>query len=326
MDGLREAGHELAGVVPCQWAVHEAYDAVGAWLSGGTRRGRLICLNDRIAMGAYQALAEHGLRVPDDVSVVSFDGSELAGWLRPEVTSVALPHAGLGALAVDTVLGTEPATGVIRVPMTVSRGGSVRGRDGARRDAGRARAMLTWTTTGSGTSGSSTTQPRRDRVTTSSSSRPALARGPGSGTERLRRPRHLTDLGGRGGGRPGATAAPGLRRPGHLDRLRGPRRRRGLADVQHRPVACRGRPGPGIGRDVGRPADLAATTPVLVADGRYTTQDQAGARALARPVGGPRRRRVVAPLRQRRTSPAAPARWSPTPSRPTSRRGRSGPR
>jgi LacI family transcriptional regulator len=131
---LREAGHELAGVVPCQWAVHEAYDAVGAWLSGGARPAALICLNDRIAMGAYQALAVHGLRVPDDVSVVSFDGSELAGWLRPEVTSVALPHSGLGALAVHTLMAKEPASGVIRVPMTVSRGGSVRGRNGARRD------------------------------------------------------------------------------------------------------------------------------------------------------------------------------------------------
>jgi LacI family transcriptional regulator len=132
---LREAGRELAGVVPCQWAVHEAYDAVGAWLSGGARPAALICLNDRIAMGAYQALAAHGLRVPDDVSVVSFDGSELAGWLRPEVTSVALPHSGLGALAVHTLMAKEPASGVIRLPMTVSRGGSVRGRNGARRDA-----------------------------------------------------------------------------------------------------------------------------------------------------------------------------------------------
>jgi LacI family transcriptional regulator len=80
-------------------------------------------------MGAYQALAVHGLRVPDDVSVVSFDGSELAGWLRPEVTTVALPHAELGALAVHTLLGADdPGAGPIRVPMAVSYGGSIRGR------------------------------------------------------------------------------------------------------------------------------------------------------------------------------------------------------
>ena len=64
----------------------------------------LVCLNDRIAMGAYQALADRGLRVPDDVAVVSFDGSDLAGWLRPSVTSVSLPFAELGAVAVDALM------------------------------------------------------------------------------------------------------------------------------------------------------------------------------------------------------------------------------
>jgi len=45
----------------------------------------LICLNDRIAMGCYQAIADCGLRIPDDVSVVSFDGSDLAGWLLKDM-------------------------------------------------------------------------------------------------------------------------------------------------------------------------------------------------------------------------------------------------
>ena len=133
---FREAGRELGGVVPCDWAVHEAYDAVDGWLTGGARPAALICLNDRIAMGAYQALAAHGLRVPTDVSVVSFDGSELAGWLRPEVTSVALPFTELGARAVQALMDPETTDGdVIRVPMTVSRGGSVLGRGGVRHEA-----------------------------------------------------------------------------------------------------------------------------------------------------------------------------------------------
>ena len=51
-------------------------------------------------MGVYQALAEHGLGVPDDVAVVSFDGSELADWLRPRLASVALPFEAMGRRAV----------------------------------------------------------------------------------------------------------------------------------------------------------------------------------------------------------------------------------
>jgi LacI family transcriptional regulator len=88
-----------------------------------------VCLNDRIAMGAYQALAAHGLSVPDDVSVVSFDGSDLARWLRPELTSIVLPYAELGHRAVELLLTPGPlATGVQRLPMPVHSGASVRRR------------------------------------------------------------------------------------------------------------------------------------------------------------------------------------------------------
>ena len=59
-------------------------------------------------MGAYQALAERGLARPRATSsVVSFDGSALATWLRPQLTSVAIPFAELGALAVRTVLDPD---------------------------------------------------------------------------------------------------------------------------------------------------------------------------------------------------------------------------
>jgi LacI family transcriptional regulator len=110
--GVRErlaaAGHDVDGVIACEWAVDPAYDALHEFLRAGHRPRGLVCLNDRIAMGVYQALAESRLRVPDDVAVVSFDGSELAGWLRPKVTSVALPFEEMGDLAVRLLL--EPVT------------------------------------------------------------------------------------------------------------------------------------------------------------------------------------------------------------------------
>ncbi|WP_336507333.1 substrate-binding domain-containing protein, partial [Klebsiella pneumoniae] len=57
-------------------------------------------MNDRAAIGAYQALRDRGLGVPDDVSVVSFDGSALASWLRPRAVSIVLPLRSMGELAV----------------------------------------------------------------------------------------------------------------------------------------------------------------------------------------------------------------------------------
>ncbi len=123
---LAARGIDLAGVVPCEWSVTEGFAATSRWLARGGRAEGLVCMNDRLAMGVYQALAVVGLRVPDDVSVVSFDGSALAGWLRPVLTSVELPFTELGALAVRRLLDPDDHGGTVSVPMVVRHGGSVR--------------------------------------------------------------------------------------------------------------------------------------------------------------------------------------------------------
>lgn len=130
MEGIRSAltasGVRLAGVVACAWDVPRAHDAVREWLRTHPRPRGLICLNDRVAMGTYQALAGAGLRVPDDVAVVSFDGSDLAGWLRPRLTSLGLPFAEMGARAVEVLMDADwRRRGVVRVPPVLHAGGSV---------------------------------------------------------------------------------------------------------------------------------------------------------------------------------------------------------
>lgn len=76
----------------------------------------LLVMNDRLAFGAYQALQEAGMRIPDDVSIVSFDNDELAAYLRPGLTTVALPHEDMGRRAVDALLSAGEE-GEILVPM-----------------------------------------------------------------------------------------------------------------------------------------------------------------------------------------------------------------
>lgn len=106
------------------WQPEQGYAAAHRLL-GDTGITALLCLNDRLAFGAYQALAEAGLRVPDDVSVISFDDDEVAASLRPGLTTVAIPHEQMGALAIE-VLGT-PGTmeSDILVPMSVLERASV---------------------------------------------------------------------------------------------------------------------------------------------------------------------------------------------------------
>jgi LacI family transcriptional regulator len=77
----------------------------------------IVCMNDRLAFGAYQAIAEAGLAVPGDVSVISFDDDAIASWLRPGLTTAALPHEMMGRLALELLLAGPGGGGPRLVPM-----------------------------------------------------------------------------------------------------------------------------------------------------------------------------------------------------------------
>ena len=124
-DALARYQLALAGTVDCLWWPEPSYAAVSELLAAGTRPSAIICLNDRVAFGAYQAIAEAGLGVPEDVSLLSFDDSDLASWLRPGLTSIAIPYFELGCRAVELLLAEHPGRGVHRVAMPLRRRASV---------------------------------------------------------------------------------------------------------------------------------------------------------------------------------------------------------
>ena len=62
----------------------------------------IFCFTDRVAMGCYQAAAELGLRIPDDLSIVGFDDLQIISEaLRPGLSTIALPHFEMGAWAIN---------------------------------------------------------------------------------------------------------------------------------------------------------------------------------------------------------------------------------
>ncbi|MET9428778.1 substrate-binding domain-containing protein [Streptomyces sp. NPDC003036] len=84
----------------------------------GLRPGRdfdaIVACSDVLAADALRSLTERGVRVPGDVAVTGFNDSPEARLSDPPLTSVALPFAELGALAVDTLMArlrsTRPPT------------------------------------------------------------------------------------------------------------------------------------------------------------------------------------------------------------------------
>jgi LacI family transcriptional regulator len=82
-------------------------------LQGGFRPTAIICVNDFTAVGVLRELREHGLRVPQDVSVTGFDNIQLSEYCDPPLTTVDIPRAEIGRLAFEAL---APAAGQERAP------------------------------------------------------------------------------------------------------------------------------------------------------------------------------------------------------------------
>jgi LacI family transcriptional regulator len=103
--GMAEAGLSDAAVEPCADFTHVAgYQAAGRLLAANRDLDALACSNDLIAMGALRALAEAGLRTPEDVAVIGMDDTDLAPMCNPPLSSVSLGAAERADAAVRLLL------------------------------------------------------------------------------------------------------------------------------------------------------------------------------------------------------------------------------
>ncbi|TPN10471.1 substrate-binding domain-containing protein [Mesorhizobium sp. B2-1-3] len=67
----------------------------------------ILAMSDRMALATLEWLSARGLNVPDDVSVIGFDGVPEAELSEPPLTTVAQPIAEMGRLAVKAILESD---------------------------------------------------------------------------------------------------------------------------------------------------------------------------------------------------------------------------
>jgi len=84
-----------------------------------------VC-SDYAAIGALAAIAEHGLRVPQDISVIGYDGTRLSAMPTVGLSTIAQPIADMGtqaaAMLADSLdKGEEPAASTLVSPRLVPR-------------------------------------------------------------------------------------------------------------------------------------------------------------------------------------------------------------
>ncbi len=87
------------------YGLSDGYRAAKEWLEGGRDFTALFAASDNLAIGAIRAMREKGLRVPEDVSVLSVDGLEVADYMNPTIATFCQPVREIGAKTAGILAG-----------------------------------------------------------------------------------------------------------------------------------------------------------------------------------------------------------------------------
>jgi DNA-binding LacI/PurR family transcriptional regulator len=103
MEGLGlkpEAPVELSFMQPDDRPIHSV-------LSGSNRPDAIVCSTDLIALRVMRVAAQLSIAVPDSLSIVGFDGIDLAQHLPVRLASIGQPHERIGEEALRVLLATD---------------------------------------------------------------------------------------------------------------------------------------------------------------------------------------------------------------------------
>jgi len=100
---LERAGRPVPALLRGDWSAESGY-LQGQRIAQERAATAVLCANDEMAAGLMRALHEADVRIPQDVSVVGFDGIPLAEYLWPPLTTVAQDFHAIGRELVRLLL------------------------------------------------------------------------------------------------------------------------------------------------------------------------------------------------------------------------------
>lgn len=86
------------------YKTRSGYEMMKEILACRSRPTAIFAVSDDMAVGAMNCINDYGLTVPDDISVIGFDGSQLTEQVRPRLSSMEQPILEMGKVTVDTLL------------------------------------------------------------------------------------------------------------------------------------------------------------------------------------------------------------------------------
>ncbi|WP_409347235.1 LacI family DNA-binding transcriptional regulator [Paenibacillus sp. MBLB4367] len=114
---LRKHGVELHPELKAQgsYDLESGYSAMKKLLTNRELPTAVFCFNDDMAVGAMKAIAERGLSVPHDISIVGFDDNMFSGFVSPALTTVKRPIEQISRKGAETLLEMIEKKGTLKL-------------------------------------------------------------------------------------------------------------------------------------------------------------------------------------------------------------------
>lgn len=105
-DAMRDAGLEPQDdhTVVGSYSQHDGHDTMEKWIHEFPEMTAVFCASDTLAMGALLSLYENDISVPDQFSVVGFDGLPISRYMIPPLTTIAQPTYNKGEQAAHLLI------------------------------------------------------------------------------------------------------------------------------------------------------------------------------------------------------------------------------
>lgn len=127
LEAMEKAGiSDHAIICGNEFSTQNGYVETKLALNMGKKISAIFALSNTILLGAIKAIREHGLQVPDDISIVSFDDNIYLDFLDPPVTRISQPIESISIVAVKMLMdrikeNPAPVGGILLQPSIILR-------------------------------------------------------------------------------------------------------------------------------------------------------------------------------------------------------------
>lgn len=104
---LARAGLSADRVIHTDFTLEGGYRAARDLLRDATRPTAVLASSDVQAMGLLRAAADHGVNVPNEIAVMSFDGTELSRFQNPRLSALRQPFSAIAGSAIDRLMARD---------------------------------------------------------------------------------------------------------------------------------------------------------------------------------------------------------------------------